>query len=171
MGSFMGSDLYDIITVGGGLGGSALATAMAEHGAKILVLERETHFKDRVRGENLAPWGVAETQVLGLYELLRTTCAHEAPWFEFSMASERGEPRDLLATTPQQLPFVTFYHPVTQEVLLQATTDAGAEIRRGASVRDVDMTSVVKRAILFVLQGTDHIRFSFSSAQQQSRSQ
>lgn len=133
----MGSDLYDIITVGGGLGGAALATAMAEHGAKVLVLERETHFKDCVRGENLAPWGVAETQALGLYDLLRTTCAHEAPWFEFSMASERGEPRDLLATTPQQLPFVTFYHPVMQEVLLQAATDAGAEVRRGASVRDV----------------------------------
>lgn len=133
----MGSDLYDIITVGGGLGGAALATAMAERGAKVLVLERETHFKDRVRGENLAPWGVAETQALGLYDLLRTTCAHAAPWFEFSMASERGEPRDLLATTPQQLPFVTFYHPVMQEVLLQAATDAGAEVRRGASVRDV----------------------------------
>jgi menaquinone-9 beta-reductase len=110
---------------------------MAEHGAKVLVLERETHFRDRVRGENLAPWGVAETQALGLYELLRTTCAHEASWFAFSTASERGEPRDLLATTPQQLPFVTFYHPVMQEVLLQAATDAGAEVRRGASVRDV----------------------------------
>ncbi len=133
----MGNDLYDIITVGGGLGGSALAKAMAEHGAKVLVLERETRFKDRVRGENLAPWGVAETQALGLYDLLRTTCGHAAPWFEFSLASERGEPRDLLATTPQQLPFVTFYHPVMQEVLLQAATDAGAEVRRGASVRDV----------------------------------
>lgn len=133
----MANSTYDIITVGGGLGGSALAKAMAEHGAKVLVLERETQFKDRVRGENLAPWGVAETQALGLYDLLRTTCGHAAPWFEFSLASERGEPRDLLATTPQQLPFVTFYHPTMQEMLLQAATDAGAEVRRGASVRDV----------------------------------
>jgi len=29
----MASDTYDIITVGGGLGGSVLAKAMAEHGA------------------------------------------------------------------------------------------------------------------------------------------
>jgi len=42
---------YDIITVGGGLGGASLAKAMAEHGAKVLVLERETRFKDRVLGE------------------------------------------------------------------------------------------------------------------------
>jgi flavin-dependent dehydrogenase len=46
---------YDLITVGGGLGGGALAGAMAERGAGVLVLERETNFKDRVRGEGLVP--------------------------------------------------------------------------------------------------------------------
>ena len=71
----MASGMYDIITVGGGLGGSALAKTMAEHGARVLVLERETQFKDRVRGEVMVSWGVAETQALGLYALLRNTCA------------------------------------------------------------------------------------------------
>jgi choline dehydrogenase-like flavoprotein len=32
---------YDIVTIGGGLGGSASAKAMAEHGARVLVVERE----------------------------------------------------------------------------------------------------------------------------------
>jgi flavin-dependent dehydrogenase len=50
---------FDVITVGGGLAGSALATALARTGHKVLVLERETRFKDRVRGENMVPWGVA----------------------------------------------------------------------------------------------------------------
>jgi 2-polyprenyl-6-methoxyphenol hydroxylase-like FAD-dependent oxidoreductase len=53
----MGSKTYDLITVGGGLGGSALAKAMAEHGARVLVVERERRFKDRVRGEAMHPWG------------------------------------------------------------------------------------------------------------------
>jgi len=53
---------YDIVTVGGGLGGSALARAMAARGARVLVLEREKQFKDRVRGEFLAVWGVAEAR-------------------------------------------------------------------------------------------------------------
>ncbi len=44
---------YDIITVGGGIAASTLARAMAERGAKVLVLEREKQFKDRVRGEAL----------------------------------------------------------------------------------------------------------------------
>jgi hypothetical protein len=35
-----------------------------------LVVERETQFKDRVRGEYICPWGVAEAQKLGLYETL-----------------------------------------------------------------------------------------------------
>ena len=45
----MNSKTYDIVTVGGGLGGSALAKAIAEHGARVLVLESETQFRDRVR--------------------------------------------------------------------------------------------------------------------------
>src|SRR5437588_63300 len=57
---------YDVISVGGGLGGAALAKAMAEHGARTLVLERETTFRDRVRGEGMEPWGVAETRALGI---------------------------------------------------------------------------------------------------------
>ncbi len=36
----MANGTYDIITVGGGIGGSTLAKAMAEHGARALVLER-----------------------------------------------------------------------------------------------------------------------------------
>jgi flavin-dependent dehydrogenase len=62
----MANSIYDIITVGGGLGGSALAKAMAAHGARVLVVERETQFKDRVRGEFMAPWGVAEARELGI---------------------------------------------------------------------------------------------------------
>ena len=138
----MASNSYDIITVGGGLGGSALAKVMTEHGARVLVVEREKRFKDRIRGEFFAPWGVAETQALGLYDLLRTTCARESPRFGLSTEPEFGEPRDLMATTARRLPFFTFHHPEMQEVLLQAAVDAGAEVRRGASVRDVKLGGV-----------------------------
>ena len=58
---------YDLIVVGGGLGGAALAKAMAERGARVLVIERERQFRDRVRGEGIFPWGVIELRRLGLY--------------------------------------------------------------------------------------------------------
>ena len=128
---------YDIITVGGGLGGATSAKVMSAHGARALVIERETQFQDRIRGEILNPWGVAETQALGLYALLRNTCAHESLRFGTYLGPEWDEPRDLVATTPQHLPGLTFYHPTMQEVVLQAAADAGAEVRRGATVRSV----------------------------------
>jgi flavin-dependent dehydrogenase len=52
----MSSSQFDLVTVGGGLGASALAISMARRGARVLVLEKELQFRDRVRGEGLAPW-------------------------------------------------------------------------------------------------------------------
>ena len=149
----MPSDTYDIITVGGGLGGAALAKGMAEHGARVLVLEREKRFKDRVRGEIMVTWGVAEAQKLGIFDLLRETCAHESSLWNMSLSPELGEPRDFVATTPQRLPWLAFYHPAMQEAVLQAAVDAGAEVRRGASVRDVKPRLSDSAPSLIVEQG------------------
>ncbi|MGA6973031.1 MAG: FAD-dependent monooxygenase [Candidatus Binatus sp.] len=123
---------YDIVTVGGGLGGSALAKAMAERGARVLVLEREKQFRDRVRGEYLEPWGVAEMKQLGLDETFVAAQANEAPW-----VIGFGPDRDLLASTPQGLPALSFSHPVMQEAMLNAAAESGAEIRRGANVKSI----------------------------------
>ena len=65
---------------------------MAEHGTRVLVIEREAQFHDRIRGEVLSSWGVAETQALGLYALLRNTCAHESPRFGTYLGPEWQEP-------------------------------------------------------------------------------
>ena len=129
--------MYDIITVGGGLGGSALARAMAQQGARVLVLERELQFKDRIRGELLLPWGVAEAQALGIYELLRDSCGQEVPWFDTYLGRMQTGHNNLPALTPQRAATLTFYHPAMQEVLLQAAADAGADVSRGITVREV----------------------------------
>jgi flavin-dependent dehydrogenase len=85
---------YDVITVGGGLGGASVAKVLAEAGLRVLVTEREETFKDRIRGEFLAPWGVAEAQKLGLYELLMEKCAHEQPFIIFGESGATiGPPR------------------------------------------------------------------------------
>lgn len=123
---------YDVITVGGGLGGASVAKVLAEKGLRVLVTEREETFKDRIRGEWLAPWGVAEAQKLGLYDLLLEKCAHEQPLSMFG-----GTLRDFRTTTPQQLPALTFFHATMQEAVLDAAKRAGAEVRRGVNVRHV----------------------------------
>jgi 2-polyprenyl-6-methoxyphenol hydroxylase-like FAD-dependent oxidoreductase len=95
---------YDIITVGGGLAGSALAKAMAERGARVLVVERETHFKDRVRGEALAPWGVENFRRLGLFDRLAEQGNMLRYWRMFLGGAQVAK-RDFFVTTPQQAGF------------------------------------------------------------------
>jgi 2-polyprenyl-6-methoxyphenol hydroxylase-like FAD-dependent oxidoreductase len=105
---------------------------MAESGHSVLVLEREERFKDRVRGEWLAPWGVAEAQTLGVYDVLIASGAHHPTGFETKLAGNSIGIRDMAATTPVGLHPLTFYHPGVQEALLEAAVNAGAELQRGA---------------------------------------
>lgn len=132
------ANTYDIITVGGGLGGSALGIAMARKGYTVLIVESETKFRDRVRGEQLATWGVAEAKELGILDLLLSTCAHEEPWWNIYFGGVQIQQRNLVETTPQQLPNLTFFHPEMQEVLMRTAGTAGAEVRRGGHVRGVE---------------------------------
>ena len=138
----MASTTYDIITVGGGLGGSALAKVMAERGARVLVLESETRFRDRVRGEAMMPWGVAEARELGIYETIMASGGHELPWWDSYIGTGRTGHRDLTATTVPRTPIVAFYHPGMQESLTEAAAGAGAEVRRGARVRGIKTNGI-----------------------------
>ena len=128
---------YDVVTVGGGLGGATLAKCLAERGLGVLVLEQTREFKDRIRGETMPPWGAAEARTLGIHELLKQTCGHEHPWFEIFLGPIQLMKRDLPSTTPHGLPGLNFYHPHMQENLLNAAAAAGAEVRRGATVTEV----------------------------------
>lgn len=123
---------YDVITIGGGLGGAALAKSLAEKGVRVLVLEHETGFRDRVRGELIHPWGVAESRALGIYELLKQTCAHTVRFrFNQIMGLPSATPRDPVATSPHRVESLSFYHPEMQQVLLEDAARAGAVVQRG----------------------------------------
>ena len=128
---------FDLVIVGGGLGGATLARSMAANGAHVLVLERDRQFKDRVRGEFITSWGVAEARHLGIYDLLIGGVAHQVGWADFYAGTTLVVHREVVATTPHQLPCLAFYHPAMQELLLGAAAEAGAQVRRGVAVRDV----------------------------------
>jgi menaquinone-9 beta-reductase len=129
----MSASSFDIITVGGGLAASSFAKSMADGGAKVLVLEQEKQFKDRVRGEYIVPWGVAEARELGILDLLCQGCASVLPWIEMGFGL-----RDLRVSTPQQLPGLSFSHPEMQETLLAAAERSGAVVRRGVTVQHIE---------------------------------
>jgi len=127
---------YDLIVAGGGIAGASLAQRMAKNGASVLVVERETEFRDRIRGECLQPWGVGEARHLGVAEVLRT-CANEMRCVQLFINGQQAMKRDFVTTTPQAVGMWAFYHPHAQEALLAAAITAGAEVRRGAMVEHI----------------------------------
>lgn len=126
---------YDLVTVGSGLAGAALARTMARRGARVLVVERETKFRDRVRGEGMLPWGVREAKRLDLKEILVERCGHEVYQWTYHVSGRQLPPRDFHTTTPEGDPCLDFYHPEMQEVVLAAAAGAGANTPRGDRCR------------------------------------
>jgi 2-polyprenyl-6-methoxyphenol hydroxylase-like FAD-dependent oxidoreductase len=133
---------YDLIVVGGGIGGSALATVMARAGKSVLLLEQSLVFEDKVRGEWIAPWGVAEVKRVGLYDQLMGAGGHHIT--RHVTYDEAWEPA---AAEALALPLGAFApgvpgplclrHPVHCQTLFDAAKAAGATALRGVSVTHV----------------------------------
>ncbi|HPA40003.1 MAG TPA: FAD-dependent monooxygenase [Phenylobacterium sp.] len=132
---------YDLIVVGGGIGGSALAEVMARAGRSVLVLEQSEVFEDRVRGEWIAPWGVKEVQRLGLYDLLMGAGGHH---IATHVTYDESRPAEVSEAEPLPLGFfaegvpgpLCLGHPKHCQTLLDAAARAGAQVRRGVRVTD-----------------------------------
>jgi 2-polyprenyl-6-methoxyphenol hydroxylase-like FAD-dependent oxidoreductase len=138
----MQDETFDVIVVGGGLGGSVAGSVLARAGLEVLVLERETVFRDRVRGEWLAPWGVLELGALGL-RAVADTVPHvnvitRHVGYDESISPDDAEQAvfDIAAMIPGG-GCLAVGHPQLQEALLANAGREGATVRRG-----IDMVRV-----------------------------
>lgn len=129
---------FDVVIAGGGLGGAALGRALAGAGAHTLIVERETTFRDRVRGEGIFPWGVVEASALGIDRLLLEDGAHVVPFWKKYTGPGGSDCRDLAATTPAHTVCLNFFHPAMQRTLLDAAEASGAIVLRGAEVVGIE---------------------------------
>ncbi len=123
---------YDVIVVGGGIAGSALAGVLARAGVGVLVVEKEARFRDRVRGEATLPWGLADALAMGLGDVFgQAGCVdlRGMQWY----ADQRRSTLDVFATDSiDGLPEVGFSHPRLQEVALSWAEAQGATAIRPA---------------------------------------
>ena len=136
-------DHYDIVIVGGGIAGSALGAVLARQGVRVKILERETVYPDRVRGEFMACWGVTELTRLGLRDVL-TAAGALAPRrfipYDENLPPEGGEARALtVAQLGPGLPDpICMGHPDMCEALNRAAVEAGASVSRGVGSISVE---------------------------------
>jgi len=143
----------DVAIIGGGIGGSALGGFLARAGLRVLILERETEFSDRVRGEWMAPWGVVELRRLGLYERFIAAGGHHLSraigYDELvppAEAASRPLPiAELLPGVPGPL---CQEHVDMQNEALANAIESGARVLRGVS--DVKVTAGSRPAVSFV---------------------
>ena len=151
------TDNYDVIIVGGGIAGSGLAAVLARGGKSVLVLEKSTVFKDMVRGEWMAPWGVVEAKRTGLYEALLTANDHHiAKHIEYGDGIDPAESEArALALLPGVPGPLSVGHPQACQALLDAAATAGATVVRGASEVTVETEGVP--SVMWQADGTEHV--------------
>jgi 2-polyprenyl-6-methoxyphenol hydroxylase-like FAD-dependent oxidoreductase len=133
---------YDLVIVGGGIGGAALAAVMAGKGRSVLVLEQSTVFEDRVRGEWIAPWGVREVRRLGLYGTLLGAGGHHLAThvtYDETRVPEEAEAHPLaLGMFVEDVPGpLCIGHPLHCQTLLEEAQRRGATVERGVVVESV----------------------------------
>ena len=129
---------YDITVIGGGPAGSTVAALTAQHGYRVLLLERETEPSFKI-GESLIPATYWTFKRLGVLEKLRKS--HFPQKFSVQFYSRSGKaarPFYFFQTNPHE-------SAVTWQVLrsefdqglLENAAEKGVEVRRGARVRKV----------------------------------
>ena len=140
-------DHCDVIVVGGGIAGSAVASVLAVAGVDVLLLDTATEYRDRVRGEYLQPWGVAEMLRMQLETVLLEAgggwCRRMIGYSEgVDPAAAEAEAVPLGAMVPGAPGGFCVGHPQASEALNSTASARGATVRRGVTAVAVTGTSV-----------------------------
>jgi 2-polyprenyl-6-methoxyphenol hydroxylase-like FAD-dependent oxidoreductase len=149
---------FDIVIVGAGIAGSALAAALARAGRAVLLLEKSQTFADRVRGEALLQWGVKEAQILGLEEALLAAGGHwitqSVGYDELLPAAEvEAAPLDMAQFVPGVRGILAISHPQHCQALLDEAEAAGATVRRG--IRLLTLSAGASPTVTYEADGAD----------------
>lgn len=128
----MSSRADRVAIVGGGIAGSALGFALAAEGLGVTILERSSRFTDRVRGELMQAWGVAETKRLGLDSVLvdGAGAVLRPLWRRYDGRSVDGVQMAMDKMAEGVSGSMNMGHPAACQALLDAATDAGANVIR-----------------------------------------
>ncbi len=150
---------FDVVIVGGGIAGSALAAVLAPTGMSVLVLERQVAYRDRVRGENMQPWGAAEAQRLGLEDVFLGAgggyCSTYVPYDEgLAPADAEANAIPVGLLVPGVPGSLNVGHPQASEALAAAAASRGATVVRG--IGDVEVEAGPSPTVRYEVDGDLH---------------
>ncbi len=151
------TDKADIVIVGGGIAGTAVAANLAARGIDVLLLERQDEFQDICRGEWLSPWGIQEYQRLGLEEAFIIAGAWEIrEWMPWDEAMDPDEVRavDMSDLMPGIGGPVSFRHHIVCQTLANQAAANGARIIMGA--RKAHVTAGPEPSVRYLLGEQEH---------------
>ena len=137
MGTGIAAQSFDVVIAGGGLAGSALGGVLARAGLGVLVVEKESRFRDRIRGELTWPWGYFEALRVGLGEPLDQVGVVPLPVYDIYLDSRPVQSQRWAEISLDALPAIGFSHPQLQEVALTWAKSQGATVLRPAKVVEV----------------------------------
>ena len=127
---------HDVVIVGSGIAGGALATVLADDGLRVLALERQLEYRDHVRGEILWPWGVRLARALGVERVLLGARAQVVPRLDLY---DEGASDPLRFDVGEAVGGIegslNISHPRACSALADEASSQGADVRKG--VRDV----------------------------------
>jgi 2-polyprenyl-6-methoxyphenol hydroxylase-like FAD-dependent oxidoreductase len=126
----------DVVVVGAGIAGASIAAVLARDGLEVLLLERQRAYRDRVRGEYMAPWGVLEARTVGLEAVIRGARAVDArysvPYDELLTPSAAEAAKgDASTILPGVRGPLCASHPGACQALAGEAVRLGAELVRG----------------------------------------
>jgi len=126
----------DVVVVGAGIAGASIAAVLARDGLEVLLLERQRAYRDRVRGEYMAPWGVLEARAVGLEAVIRGARAVDArysvPYDELLTPSAAEAAKgDASTILPGVRGPLCASHPGACQALAGEAVRLGAELVRG----------------------------------------
>ena len=125
---------WDVVVVGGGFAGSLLGGVLAQAGMEVLVAEKESQFRDRVRGEAVHPWGVTVAKRLGILELFELAGGVPLIGIDTYNKHERAALCRWADTSVDGALEISFAHPRIQEVAYEWAHTQGATVVRPMKV-------------------------------------
>jgi 2-polyprenyl-6-methoxyphenol hydroxylase-like FAD-dependent oxidoreductase len=142
----------DVVIVGGGIGGGALAVALAREGLGVAVLEARTEYEDRVRGESMHAWGLKEARDLGVEQVMLDAGAHiTGLWKQYAEGIGAAGEIPVSMMVPDIPGTLNLHHPVACQALVDAASASGATVVRGVS--DVKLTD---GGVSYTVDGAAH---------------